>query len=54
VEVGHDRFDEVVGGFLAKIGEHNIISITAINYSHVDIASQKLVADYGVMIIFRA
>ena len=27
VEVGHDRFDEVVTDFLGKIGEVNIVSI---------------------------
>jgi uncharacterized protein YbaR (Trm112 family) len=54
VEVGHDKFDEVVSCFLAKIGEHNIVSITTISYSHVDIGSQKLLEDYGVMIVFKA
>jgi hypothetical protein len=53
VEVGHDRFDEVVTNFLGKIGETNIVSITTISYSHVDISSQKLLNDYGVMIIYK-
>jgi hypothetical protein len=53
VEVGHDRFDETVAKFLVKIGEPNIVSITAINYSHIDISSQKLVADFGVIIIYK-
>jgi hypothetical protein len=53
VEVGHDKFDEVVGGFLAKIGEQNLVSITPINYSHIDIASQKLLTDYGVMVVYK-
>src|SRR5262245_43869343 len=37
IEVGHDRFDEVVSNFLVKVGETNIISINPVNYSHVDI-----------------
>lgn len=53
VEVGHDKFDEVVTGFLDKIGETNLISITTISYSHIDISSQKLLNDYGVMIVYK-
>jgi len=54
VEVGHDKFDETVSSFLGKIGEHNIVSITTISYSHLDISTQKLLEDYGVMIVFKA
>jgi DNA-directed RNA polymerase subunit RPC12/RpoP len=53
VEVGHDKFDEVVTGFLGKVGEANIISITALNYTHLDIGTQKLLTDFGVLIIYR-
>jgi len=53
VEVGHDKFDETVSGFLARVGERNVVSLTTISYSVVDIASQKLVTDYGVMIVYR-
>jgi DNA-directed RNA polymerase subunit RPC12/RpoP len=53
VEVGHDKFDEVVSAQLAKIGEHNLMSVTALNYSHLDIASQKQLTDYGVLIIYK-
>lgn len=53
VEVGHDKFDEIVGKFLAKVGEHNLISVTPLAYSHLDIASQKQLTDYGVMIIYK-
>ena len=51
VEVGHDKFDETVTGFLARIGEHNLVSITTLSYTIVDIASQKLLTDFGVMIV---
>ena len=53
VEVGHDRFDEMVEKFLAKIGDQNLVSLTPLNYSHIDISSQKLLADYGVLIMYR-
>ena len=36
IEVGHDRFDEVLTNFLQKIGEPNMISITTVTYSHLD------------------
>jgi hypothetical protein len=53
VEVGHDKFDEAVSGFLGKIGEQALVSITPISYSIIDIASQKQLNDYGVMIVYR-
>jgi hypothetical protein len=53
IEVGHDKFDEVVTNFLVKVGEANIISLTALNYSHLDIGTQKLLTDFGVMVVYR-
>ncbi|MFO1475459.1 MAG: hypothetical protein U1F98_02265 [Verrucomicrobiota bacterium] len=53
IEVGHDRFDEIVSGFLAKVGETNIISINSINYTFLDIGSQKLMTEYGVLIVYK-
>ncbi len=53
IEVGHDKFDEVVSNFLAKVGESNIISITTIVYTHLDIGTQKLLQDFGVMVVYR-
>jgi hypothetical protein len=53
IEVGHDKFDEFVTNFLVKIGEPNIISITPLTYTHVDIGSQKLLSDYAVMVVYR-
>ena len=53
IEVGHDKFDEVVSNFLGKIGESNIISITTIVYTHLDIGTQKLLQDFGVLIAYR-
>lgn len=53
VEVGKDRFDDVVSEFLGKIGEANIVSINTLAYTHLDIGSQKLMTDYGVMIVYK-
>ncbi len=53
MEVGHDRFDDVVSAFLGKVGEKDLISITTLAYSHVDIGSQKILTDYGVMILYK-
>lgn len=53
VEVGRDKFDEVVSSFLAKVGESNVISINTINYTNLDIGSQKLMTEYGVLIVYR-
>ena len=53
IEVGHDKFDEVVSNFLGKVGEHNIISITPLTYTFLDIGTQKLLTEFGVLIIYR-
>lgn len=53
IEVGHDKFDEVVTNFLVKVGETNIISINTLSYTHLDIGTQKLLTDYAVMIVYR-
>jgi hypothetical protein len=39
---------------LNKVGESNIVSINALNYTHVDIGSQKILTDYAIQIIYRA
>lgn len=53
IEVGHDKFDEVVSNFLSKVGESDVISITALTYTHLDIGTQKLLTDFGVMVVYR-
>ncbi len=52
-EVGHDNFDAVVSTTLNQIGDENIVSINSINYSYVELGSQKILADFGVMIVYR-
>jgi DNA-directed RNA polymerase subunit RPC12/RpoP len=53
IEVGHDKFDEFVTKFLEKVGEENIISINTFTYTHLDIGSQKLMTEFGVLIVYR-
>lgn len=52
-EVGRDHFDERVSEILDQIGQANIISISAVNYSHPDAGGHHMVMDYGVMIVFK-
>ena len=53
VEVGKDHFDEQVSAFLEKVGQTNIVSINPINYSFEELATRKILTDYGVMIVFK-
>jgi len=53
VESGHDRFDEKVTEFLNEVGEANLISIHTITYTFLDIGSQKILTDFGVLIFYR-
>ena len=53
VEVDRDRFDERVSEFLQAVGEKNIVSINAVNYSHEDMKSKAMITDYGVLIVFK-
>lgn len=53
VEVGHDRFDETVTNYLNKVGQDNIVSVNPINYQHFDIGTQKILTDFGVIILYK-
>jgi DNA-directed RNA polymerase subunit RPC12/RpoP len=53
VESGHDKFDEKVTEFLNEIGEANLVGVHTITYTFLDIASQKTLTDYGVLIVYR-
>ena len=53
IESGHDKFDEMVSKILGQIGEQNIIGIHPINYEHFDVQTQKVMNDYGLVIIYR-
>jgi DNA-directed RNA polymerase subunit RPC12/RpoP len=53
VEVGHDNFDKVVTDFLSEVGEANIMNILPLGYTTLDISSQKILTDYGVLVVYR-
>jgi DNA-directed RNA polymerase subunit RPC12/RpoP len=53
IESGHDRFDDKVTDFLSEIGEPNLISVHTMNYTYLDIGSQKILMDFGVLIVYR-
>jgi len=53
IEVGVDHYEKVVTDFLNKVGEENIVSITPLSYTHWDMATQKILTDYAVQIIYR-
>lgn len=53
IESGHDKFDEMVSKILGQIGEPNIISIHPIYFEHFDVQTQKIMTDYGLIIIYR-
>ena len=52
VEVGHDLFDEKVTEFLNKVGQENIIHMSAIGYGAMD-STGHMLPDYGIMIVYR-
>jgi hypothetical protein len=54
IEVGRDTFDENVGKFFTAIGAENIIQILPLSYEHIDISTQKVVSDYGMMLVYKA
>jgi DNA-directed RNA polymerase subunit RPC12/RpoP len=53
LEVGHDKFDEIISEFLGKIGEDNIVSVTPISYSHFDLNTRQNMMDYGVIVVYK-
>lgn len=53
IESGHDKFDEKVSAFLQEVGETNIISTHTISYEMFDVGVQKIMTDYGILIIYR-
>ncbi len=52
-ENGHDKFDEVVTKFLQEIGEANLVGIHTISFEHFDVQVQKVMTDYGIIIVYR-
>lgn len=53
IEVGHDIFDQVVSDFITKVGHSNVISIAPVNYTHTEHGGDRLVTDFGLIIVYR-
>jgi len=53
VESGHDKFDEKVSKYLQEVGEPNIVGVHPISYEIFDVGTQKVMVDYGVIIVYR-
>lgn len=53
IEVGRDRYEETVANFLNKVGWENVLNMTPLTYTHIDIATQKILTDYAIQIIYR-
>jgi predicted RNA-binding Zn-ribbon protein involved in translation (DUF1610 family) len=53
IEAGHDKFDEVVTKFLNEVGEANLVGVHTISYTYFDVGTQKVLNDYGVLVIYR-
>jgi DNA-directed RNA polymerase subunit RPC12/RpoP len=53
VEGGHDKFDQKTTDFLNEVGETNIVGIHTFNYEHLDAGTQKILMDFGVLVVFR-
>jgi hypothetical protein len=53
IESGHDHFDERVSDFLHEVGEPNIVSVHIVTYEYFDVGVQKVLIDYGVLVVFR-
>lgn len=53
IESGHDKFDEKVTAYLNDVGEANVIGVHPISYEVFDVGTQKVMVDFGVIIVFR-
>ena len=53
IENGHDKFDEKVSEFLQEIGETSIISLHIVRYEQFDVGIQKIMTDYGMLVVYR-
>ena len=53
IESGHDKFDEKVTEFLNEIGEANMVGVHMISYTYFDVGTQKILNDYGLVILYR-
>jgi hypothetical protein len=54
IEIGRDRFDDAVSEALTAIGAEKIITVIPLNYEHIDIATEKVVTDFGLIVVYKA
>ena len=52
-ESGHDKFDEKVSAFLNEVGEPNVVGLHPISYEMFDVETQKVMVDFGMIIVYR-
>jgi hypothetical protein len=43
----------VVTKFLNEVGEADLVSITPLTYTHLDLGTRELMTDFGVMIVYK-
>jgi ribosomal protein S27E len=53
IENGHDLFDDKVSAFLHEVGETNILTTHVITYEQFDVGVQKIMTDYGILVVYR-
>jgi ribosomal protein S27E len=53
IENGHDLFDDKVSEFIQDVGESNILSTHIVSYEQFDVGIQKIMTDYGILVIYR-
>ena len=53
IENGHDLFDDKVSEFIQEVGETNILSTHIVSYEQFDVGVQKIMTDYGILVIYR-
>ena len=53
IEAGLDKFDERVTEFLHEVGEPNLVGVHTISYTFFDVGTQKILTDYGLIIMYR-
>ena len=53
IENGHDLFDDKVTAFLQQVGESNIVSTHIVVYEQFDVGIQKIMTDYGMLVVYR-
>jgi hypothetical protein len=53
IENGHDLFDDKVSAFIQEVGEGNLVATHVVGYEQFDVGIQKIMTDYGLLIIYR-